>query len=350
MPPRVSRWPRISRPGAGATRSPPFPATCSYPASSSRTPKEDGSPWPGGDPSYLDSVYSDAALTTQLDGHGVPTSSSSQPSIMLRMLEALDAAEGHRVFELGTGTGYNLALLCHRLTDADVTSVDIDAGLVETALRHLRTVGVKPTVSVGDGAEGYPTRAPYDRIIATVGLHMIPRPLLQQAAPGAVVVAPLGYGIARATVTGEGHAVGTFLATPAHFMARRVDGAPPRFDTAREQPPTDSSLPPADLFGRLKFPASLALPGYSSCSWRDDDGNLSAVGLWTSDGSTAIADVSGAVRQYGPQRLWDVVEGLAKVFADAPAREDFRLTITPTRQTVSYGETDGPSWALPSSP
>ncbi|MFC4612253.1 methyltransferase domain-containing protein [Streptomyces maoxianensis] len=136
-----------------------------------------------GEPGYLEAVYSDAALTTQLDDRGVPTSSSSQPSIMLSMLQALDAAEGHRVFELGTGTGYNLGLLAHRLGDTNVTSVDIDPGLIETAVRNLQQAGFSPTVAVGDGAQGYPSRAPYDRIISTVGVHMIPQPLLQQAPP-----------------------------------------------------------------------------------------------------------------------------------------------------------------------
>lgn len=85
------------------------------------------------DPAYLETVHSDTALTTQLDERGVPTSSSSQPSIMLAMLEALDVSEGHRVLELGTGTGYNAALLCHRLGDANVTSIDIDPDLIDTA-------------------------------------------------------------------------------------------------------------------------------------------------------------------------------------------------------------------------
>ncbi|MFD7445932.1 methyltransferase domain-containing protein [Streptomyces sp. NPDC059909] len=300
-----------------------------------------------GEPGYLETVYSDAALTTQLDDRGVPTSSSSQPSLMLSMLEALDATEGHRVFELGTGTGYNLGLLAHQLGDANVTSVDIDPGLIEDAVRHLQHAGFNPTVAVGDGAQGYPRRAPYDRIISTVGLHMIPQPLLHQASPGAVLVVPLGYGIMRATVTGPGHATGRFLTTPAHFMARRTNGAAPQFEAADQQSPTDSSVPAEALLGRLKFAASLALPGYSSCSWRDEGGQLEAVGLWTPDGSTAIAHVSGAVRQTGPQQIWDTVEDLDKVFGSEPARDEFVLTVTPTRQTVSYGDTDGPSWALP---
>ncbi|MFE9881959.1 methyltransferase domain-containing protein [Streptomyces sp. NPDC005784] len=307
-------------------------------------------PLTGTDPAYPEAVYSNTALTTQLDEHGVPTSSSSQPSIMLAMLESLDVSESNRILELGTGTGYNAALLCHRLGDANVTSIDINPGLVETAARHLRQAGFNPTLAIRDGAEGYPDNGPYQRIISTVGLHTIPRPLLQQTAPDAVIVAPLGYGIVRATVTAPGHATGRFLATPAHFMARRTGGAGPRFDAALEQSPTVTGVPPADLLSRLRFPASVALPGYTSCSWRGEDGELDAVGLWTPDGSTAIAHTSGTVRQTGPRRLWDTIEDLAKIFGDEPERDAFLLTITPTTQTVFYENEDGPNWVLPAMP
>ncbi|MGA5599666.1 hypothetical protein ACPCUF_01270 [Streptomyces griseoincarnatus] len=132
-------------------------------------------------------------------------------------------------------------------------------------------------------------------------------------------------------------------------MARRSNGVASRCDEAVQQA-TDTAVPPADLLGRLKFLASLALPGYVSCLWKDIDGNLESVGLWTSDGSTATAHVSGAVRQCGPQRLWDMVENLAKSFTGTPNLEDFRVTITPTGQVVSYGAARDPSWVLPATP
>ncbi|MFF4542287.1 methyltransferase domain-containing protein [Streptomyces aureus] len=302
------------------------------------------------EPGYLGAVYSDSSLTTQLDEHGVPSSSSSQPSVMLAMLDALDVREGDRVLELGVGTGYNAALLCHRLGDGSVTSIDVDPGLVETAAGRLREAGFNPTTVVGDGAQGHDRNGPYDRIISTVGLHSIPKALLEQATPGAVIVAPLGYGIVRVTLTGRGHATGRFLPIPAHFMARRIDAAAPQFDAAYLESPTETSVPPADLLSRLRFPASLALPGYASCRWLTESGEFHGVGLWTPDGSTATVLTSGAVRQVGPRKLWDTVEDLAKIFGDEPARDAFLLNITPTRQTVYYEDTDGPSWALPATP
>ncbi|MFF1685334.1 MULTISPECIES: methyltransferase domain-containing protein [unclassified Streptomyces] len=303
-----------------------------------------------GDGGYLEAVYRDAALTTQLDERGVPTSSSSQPSLMLTMLEALDVRDGHRVFELGTGTGYNAALLSHRLGEGHVTSVDVDPGLVAAAISRLRQAGHRPTLAAGDGALGYARRAPYDRLIATAGLHAVPPALLEQAADDAVMVAPLGYGIIRAQVTGPGHATGRFLPTPAHFMALRTSPASPDLDAVRHERPGSTSVAPQDVLERLKFPLSIALPGYTSCSWKDDLGEVTAVGLWTADGSVATVDSAGTVRQSGPRRLWDSVEKLAATFTEdiEIAHDDFRVAITPTRQTVTYREPGGPSWHLPS--
>jgi protein-L-isoaspartate(D-aspartate) O-methyltransferase len=300
------------------------------------------------DPGYLEAVYSDTALMTQLDANGIPTSSSSEPGLMLDMLDALDAHPGETVFELGTGTGYNAALLCHRLGADHVTSVDVDPELVALATRRLGDLGLTPVVTAGDGALGYSARAPYSRIIATAALRCIPPALMEQAAPGAVIVAPIGYGVIRAVVTEAGHAKGRFLSRPALFMPRRSDGRGPDFDILRDQAPQTTGLPVADALSRWKFPLSLALPGYSSCTWRDDDGTLTAVGLWTEDGSTATASVNGHVRQTGPRKLWDTVEELAALFPEGPpAREDFGITITPAGQRIWHGHPAGPTWTLP---
>ncbi|WP_326772986.1 methyltransferase domain-containing protein [Streptomyces sp. NBC_01445] len=301
-----------------------------------------------GDPGYLETVYSDAALTTQLDELGIPTSSSSQPSLMLAMLEALDVHQGQRVLELGTGTGYNLALLAARLGDKNLVSVEPDTQLVDLALRRLEQAGYRPVVIAGDGTLGHVRRAPYDRIIATVGLTHIPPALLDQATPGAVLVAPLGYGLVRLVLTGTGHASGRFLKPPARFMAVRGPATHPDLDTVRGERPTSTTIALEDVLDRLTFAMSIALPGYTSSSWHDDKGQLEAVGLWLPDGSTAVADASGHVRQSGPSRVWDTVEDLAKTLPPHIDRPDFCVTVTPIRQTVTYGEPSGPSWHLPS--
>ncbi|MGH3904524.1 MAG: hypothetical protein ACRDTE_10090 [Pseudonocardiaceae bacterium] len=83
-------------------------------------------------------VYAPKTLVTALadrDGHLEPVSSSTNPELMVRMLETLDIHNGHRVLEIGTGTGYNAALLCHCLGEERVFSVDVDAELVTLAPR-----------------------------------------------------------------------------------------------------------------------------------------------------------------------------------------------------------------------
>jgi len=93
---------------------------------------------------------------------------------MIRMLEALDIADGQRVLEIGTGTGYNAALLSHRLGDHFVHSVDIDPQRVEQARERITRLGYQPTLGTVDGAGGWPAHAPYDGIIATCSVPAIP--------------------------------------------------------------------------------------------------------------------------------------------------------------------------------
>ncbi|TGB05764.1 methyltransferase domain-containing protein [Streptomyces sp. MZ04] len=301
------------------------------------------------DPAYLEGVYSDQALTTQLDERGIPTSSSSEPSLMLTMLEALDADAGDNVFELGTGTGYNACLLAHRVGDAHVTSMDVDPVLVHEAQQRCRQAGYQPHLHAGDATYGLARRGPYTKTIATFGLHNVPRALLGQSAPDAALVLPIGYGVAHLHSPQPGYGDGRFLPRPAYFMPRRTTQAGPDFARLDGQRARQSDTPPGDAVDRLRFPLSLALPDYHSCSWRDEGGALSAVGLWTDDGSVATAHISGAVRQDGPRALWDTVEDIARLFpVGIPAREDFGITITPTNQRVWYGEQDGPTWDLPS--
>lgn len=115
-------------------------------------------------------AYQDVAVPTKWAADGRPISSSSQPAIMAAMLEQLDVRPGHRVLEIGAGTGWNAALLAHLTGTAGwVTTVDIDQDIVDAARDHLRAAGVTGVEAVrGDGALGWPAGAPYDRIILTV--------------------------------------------------------------------------------------------------------------------------------------------------------------------------------------
>ncbi|MEV7522475.1 methyltransferase domain-containing protein [Streptomyces sp. NPDC091371] len=175
---------------------------------------------------WLRGVYADTPLATRLrDGRLV--SSSSQPSLMAKMLSALEPADGDNVLEIGAGTGYNAALLCHRLGEEFVTTVDLDEEITESARSHLALLGYHPTVVTGDGARGCPSRAPFDRIMVTCTLPMIPAAWLGQCRPGARILAPLSTGLIALTVRDADFAEGRFLHTPAYFVPLRGATAAP---------------------------------------------------------------------------------------------------------------------------
>jgi protein-L-isoaspartate(D-aspartate) O-methyltransferase len=140
-----------------------------------------------------ESAYRDDAIVTKRDADGQPTSSSSQPAIMAIMLDQLDLAAGLRVLEIGAGTGYNAALMRHIVGhDGTVVSVDIDSEVAGQARDHLASAGYPDvTVVAADGAAGYPPSAPYDRVIATVGVSDLAPPWLDQLSPDGRIVVPL---------------------------------------------------------------------------------------------------------------------------------------------------------------
>ncbi|MEV5314788.1 methyltransferase domain-containing protein [Streptomyces sp. NPDC052610] len=173
---------------------------------------------------WLRGAYVDTPLAIRLRD-GELLSSSSQPSLMALMLAALRVEDGDRVLEIGAGSGYNAALLAHRLGDDDlVTTVDLDPEISESARRHLDAAGHHPVVVTGDGARGVPERAPFDRIIATCALPSIPRTWLAQCRPGGLILTPLATGLVLLTVRDAGQAEGPFLQTPAFFVPLRGGG------------------------------------------------------------------------------------------------------------------------------
>lgn len=141
----------------------------------------------------LEEVYSARAVVTRRSPDGMPTSSSSDPKVMARMLEQLDVQPGHRVLEIGAATGYNAALLSHLSGEAGaVTTVDIDPVLTATAVGNLRRDGVHGVeVVTGDGWAGVPSHAPFDRIEATVGVWDLSPAWTDQLCAGGVLEVPL---------------------------------------------------------------------------------------------------------------------------------------------------------------
>ncbi|MFI5687119.1 methyltransferase domain-containing protein [Streptomyces sp. NPDC051636] len=174
---------------------------------------------------WLRGAYADTPLATRLRD-GELLSSSSQPSLMAQMLVELQVADGDRVLEIGAGTGYNAALLAHRLGDDLVTTVDLEPEITESARQHLAAAGYHPVVVTGDGARGVPERAPFDRIIATCALPSVPRAWVAQCRPGGRILTPLATGLVALNVRDAGHAEGHFLATPAYFVPLRGEHRP----------------------------------------------------------------------------------------------------------------------------
>ncbi|MFB7594359.1 methyltransferase domain-containing protein [Streptomyces sp. NPDC056160] len=176
---------------------------------------------------WLRGAYEDVPLATRLrDGELV--SSSSQPSLMAQMLAELRVRDGDRVLEIGAGTGYNAALLAHRLGDDGlVTTVDLEPEITESARRHLAAAGHHPVVVTADGTRGVPRRAPFDRIIATCALPSVPPAWPAQCVPGGRILVPIATGLVALTVRDAGHAEGPFLDTPAYFVPLRGGGSGP---------------------------------------------------------------------------------------------------------------------------
>ncbi|MEV7442518.1 methyltransferase domain-containing protein [Streptomyces sp. NPDC091204] len=174
---------------------------------------------------------SDLSVVTQWDDGAhrgdhpgtVPTSSSSQPSVVFRLLAALDADAGMRVLDAGTGTGETAALLAHRCGAANVTTIDVDPAVSAAAQERLCTLGLYAEVVTDDALAGRPDRGPCDRLLCTFGVRSIPRAWVERARPGGVIVAPYGTHLqqpaaaAPLTVHPDGTASGPF-ATAVEFM------------------------------------------------------------------------------------------------------------------------------------
>jgi len=117
----------------------------------------------------------------------------SQPYIVALMTHLLQVAPGHKVLEVGTGSGYQAAVLA--AMGVEVRSIEIVAPLAAEAAERLRALGYdKVRVRAGDGYAGWPDEAPFDRIIVTAGAPHLPRPLVDQLRPGGRMVIPIASG------------------------------------------------------------------------------------------------------------------------------------------------------------
>jgi len=136
-------------------------------------------------PEYIDLAYADHALPI---GYG---QTISQPYVVAVMTELLQIKPGHRVLEIGTGSGYQAAVL-GQLTD-EVYSVEIIPALHQTSTETLKRLGYSQVLTrQADGYYGWEEHAPYDAIIVTAAPDHIPQPLVKQLADGGRMVIPVG--------------------------------------------------------------------------------------------------------------------------------------------------------------
>ena len=145
-----------------------------------RVPREEFTP-----PSFRDQAYEDTALPI---GHG---QTLSQPTVVALMSQALEVGPRMKVLEIGTGSGYQgaiLAQLCRRVYTVERHKPLLDES--EARFKKLRLHNV--TTRLGDGWLGWPEQAPFDRVIVTAAPPAVPQTLLDQLAPDGIIVLPLG--------------------------------------------------------------------------------------------------------------------------------------------------------------
>jgi protein-L-isoaspartate(D-aspartate) O-methyltransferase len=137
------------------------------------------------DSSFEDHAYQDKAFPIAAD------QTISQPYTVARQTELLEVSKGEKVLEIGTGSGFQTAVLCELGTK--VYSIERQQELFRKTKLFLTKLGYRPKfLSFGDGYKGLPEYAPFDKIIVTAGAPFVPKPLLSQLKVGGRLVIPVG--------------------------------------------------------------------------------------------------------------------------------------------------------------
>ncbi|MBW1603118.1 ATP-grasp peptide maturase system methyltransferase [Streptomyces sp. JJ66] len=322
---------------------------------------------------WLDAAYSDTTLITQFDGDepdwhsprprhgGAPTSSSTLPSLVVRMWADAEIAERHTVLEIGTGVGYSTALACERLGSANVTSVEVDPRRLDAAASALHACGYAPTLAVADGLYGYWPGARFDRVVAACSFRAVPPALVEQTRPGGKLLLTLsgwlhGYARVLLTVGADGTAEGPLLPGTVSFMPARVHAAPALGNpahwaarlpvsarAARHAPDRLTAATPAAF--HLRFLAQCVLPGAQLVTVED---TVYVIDVVTGSVAALTPGAGGwEVREGGAGRLWERVEGLLDAYdaAGAPGPEAFTVRVDGGGQHVRHAGM--PALALP---
>lgn len=307
---------------------------------------------------WLRAVYSDDSVVTQFDDGRtawpevgrLPTCSASMPSVVVGMLAALRVRPGHRVLELGTGTGFHAALLAELVGhDGRVVTVEIDEGLAREARQRIEAAGFgdRVRVVVGDAMRGAVEEAPYDRVVATMSVHLgrVPYAWVEQTRPGGLIVTPVRADLASGPLVAfmvdvDGSATGRTLPMGVGFMesrTHRTADVPCEVDRAGggERITTVAPWPMLEV-PSPRWALAVAIP---SCRYDIEPGRRAWLrdpvsGSW----ATVVPHVDGTflVGQAGPRRLWDEAEAAYHWWQDGgePFITDWQWTITPNCQSI----------------
>ncbi|ANW18169.1 methyltransferase domain-containing protein [Streptomyces clavuligerus] len=295
----------------------------------------------------------------------VPTSSASMPSVVFRMLRDLDAHPGDRVLEVGTGTGWNAALLAHRTGAQNVVTIEVDRTVAERARTTLERFGTAVRVIHGDGYAGHPEDAPYDRIIATAGVRHIPFTWVAQTRPGGLIVVPWGthYGngdcVARLAVAPDGQSASGAFTGPVEFMKLRAQRLSPvvhgdhvtggHRDVSATDLTEDAFL--GERFSPQRFAVGLRVPHCHHVIAEKRDGARPVWFYGLTDRSWACVlfrdGDTARVWQSGPRRIWDEAEAAYRWWENErkPEYGRFGLTVTGAGQTA-WLDTPDRSWPV----
>jgi len=322
--------------------------------------------------SWYEQIYADTALPLALScldvwGSRRVVSASPSPALTVRCLQALGIDEHSQVLEIGTGSGHTTGLLAHRLSDRQVTSIEIDPDLHHAAAHRLAALGMHPTLVLSDSTRG-PELAEFDRVLVGHETDAIPPSWIRRTRPGGRLLVRISAGLrAGRHVLFDRHAhkpaelVGRFLPWTAPLPARRT-AATPRAVRRPRRPATglirSSSTPvPSTALADsspLALLAQLHLPPGTSSSVRSS-GTATATYLHAPDGSWA--EINHTInchgrhdtRDAGPTRLLPALEHAHATYHDLrqPGWTDFGVTATTTATRVWHANPDtGPSWPL----
>ncbi|RLU82570.1 protein-L-isoaspartate(D-aspartate) O-methyltransferase [Streptomyces griseocarneus] len=292
-------------------------------------------------------------LTTDGLVRGAATSSVSALDIVCIKLGYLDLEPGHKVLDIGAGSGVNAALLEERAGAGNVVTIEIDTSLAEQAEHNLDTTGYTARVVCGDGENGFADSAPYDRLICTASARHIPRAWREQARPGGTILTPFGTlfsnsGLLRLTVGPDGTAEGRFVHTAAYMWLRShraPGGRPPRDGQERLSASPADPDKILDNDWHANFAIGQLVPGLTmQRTISEEDPRIL---LW--DGKDSFASVccagwdeADAVLQQGPRSLWDEVLTARSWWDDHGRPETTRYGLTITADDQHHMWLDSP--------